>query len=286
MREFDIYAGKPCTIRKDGDLITCSKYDMTISQYRILLCLIGKIKSNDSPDTTYTLTTREYFDLCRFYPRKKYSSNELHRGIRSDILQIANVNGIVDPLGYPAETFSWLDKRHITFHQENKRLCAAYVRFDPSVAPMLFGLSKSNKQTLRYDIYNVLAFKNRYSIRLYEMLRFKYFRRPHIVMTLSALRQRLGVPDEVSYVNARFSSYALEPCIEEINKYSDINVYWELWKAGMRNFTHAMFNVSLASPEECQARRQLVLDTLRAHPGANKEVSPNGRPNPAFIREE
>ena len=282
MREFDIYSGEPYIIRKDAELVTTTEYYFDLQQQRFLTYLIGKIQQGDPPNTQYTLTTREYFDISRYYPRKKYSYNELVRGMTDRVRQIEAQQCTLRPFGYPWETFYWFNSRHTIFRNEKPDRPALSIRFDQSVANWLFALKDDPWHTLSYDWYNIALLNNVHALRMYEWLKCCGSRRERTKCTLDAVRKRIGVPPASIDRNAHLWHWILDPCIDALNEYTDIHVEWELWKASSYYwaYTDAVFYVTPLPSEEWEARRQKTIETLRQHPGANKEVMPNGKPYP------
>ena len=85
-----------------------------------------------------------------------------------------------------------------------------------------------------YELYNILAMKSSYSIRLYEILK-SYGYRKRIVFNLQELKQKLYVENVKSYVNFKdFRKYVLEIALGEINELSDIEVTYVAEKADKR----------------------------------------------------
>ena len=101
------------------------------------------------------------------------------------------------------------------------------VSFHETVWPHLFNLSERFTQ---YSFFNVLAFENRYSSRLYDVLSAVCYLGGGS-FEIEFLRERLDA--ENTYVeNAHFIRDAVVPAVKEINLFSDLSVQYETVKEG------------------------------------------------------
>ena len=128
------------------------------------------------------------------------------------------------------ETVSWFSKVKI-----NKGTGTVSVKFDESIEEYLFLLQ--NRYT-QYKLSTPLAFKSKYSIRLYELL-LSYTKKSdldngkenEISFTPEELKERLDAQNYNKFYD--FRRFVLEKAVEEINTYSeDINVSYDYFYKG------------------------------------------------------
>jgi plasmid replication initiation protein len=82
----------------------------------------------------------------------------------------------------------------------------------------------------KYELYNILALKSKYSIRLYELFKSYAFQRVKEI-ELEELKELLGA---VNYEYRDFKRRIMDKTCEEINYYTDINVSYEAITKGRK----------------------------------------------------
>ena len=137
------------------------------------------------------------------------------KALRDNSIWITNAEG-------KEETVSWFSKVKM-----NKGQGTVSVKFDETIQDYLFLLQ--NKYT-QYKLSTPLAFKSKYSIRLYELL-LSYTKKTEIengieneiYFSPDELKERLDGQSYAKFYD--FRRFVLDKSIEEINQYSeDINV--------------------------------------------------------------
>ena len=204
---------------KSNALIQKSRFSLSLQAQRCLLFAISRIKFNDAPSTEYTFKIRDICAACGidydshgdYYNRMKA---EL-KALRDNSIWIMNAEG-------KEETVSWFSKVRM-----NKGQGTVSVKFDETIQDYLFLLQ--NKYT-QYKLSTPLAFKSKYSIRLYELL-LSYTKKAEIengieneiYFSPEELKERLDGGKYEKFYD--FRRFVIEKSIEEINQYSeDINV--------------------------------------------------------------
>ena len=204
---------------KSNALIQKSRFSLSLQAQRCLLFAISRIKFSDAPSTEYTFKIRDICDACGidydshgdYYNRMK---TEL-KALRDNSIWVMNAEG-------KEETVSWFSKVKM-----NKGQGTVSVKFDETIQDYLFLLQ--NKYT-QYKLSTPLAFKSKYSIRLYELL-LSYTKKTEIENGIEneiyfkpdELKERLDAGKYTKFYD--FRRFVIEKSIEEINMYSeDIHV--------------------------------------------------------------
>jgi len=210
---------------KDNDLITKSRYSLTLQQQKILLYFISRIKPDDDEYTTYELTIKDFAKVCGYVE----DSGFYYQTIKADIKKLAdNSNWIEVDKGHEV-LFRWIDRAEIDSNSGTIKIAFHY-----TVSRYLFDLRERYTQ---YSLYNILCLSHKYSIRLYELLNsMKYKERFEI--SIDELRKRLDAESYTRFNN--FNQRILKPCIDEINDYTDLAVEYSYKKNG-KTITHIIF---------------------------------------------
>ena len=212
---------------KSNALIQKSRFSLSLQAQRCLLFAISRIKFSDLPSTEYTFAIKDICDACGidmkthgdYYNLMKAELKALH----DNSIWITNGEG-------KEETVSWFSKVKI-----NKGTGTVSVKFDESIEEYLFLLQ--NRYT-QYKLSTPLAFKSKYSIRLYELL-LSYIKKSEldngkeneVSFTPDELKERLDAQNYVKFYD--FRRFVLEKAVDEINTYSeDINVSYDYFYKG------------------------------------------------------
>lgn len=224
---------------KANDLIRKTRYDLTTQQQKIVLFCISKIKPNDLPDTEYEIEISDICDACGITID---GTGYYYRSIKNDLVALTNRLWVEMP-DKSERTVSWIGDAQI-IPLSGK----VYITFHKAMAPYLFDLRQRYTQ---YQLENVLVFKGKYTIRLYEILR--------SYTTQSAIES--GIEKEVSFsvselrnlmqVNfyprwADFNRFIIKSAVDEINFCNDeIHIEYDTYKSG-RNVSSVNFIISSA----------------------------------------
>ena len=228
---------------KANDLIRKTRYDLTTQQQKIILFAISKIKPNDPVYTQYELNLEELCEACGL---NIDAGGYYYKSLKEDLRKLAHREWCVLPDGTET-TISWIgDATIIPLNS------TVYITFNPHMEPYLFELR--NRYT-QYKLQNVLVFRGKYAIRLYEILR-SYTTQTEldndiekdIDIKLKELRNVLAVSSYPRW--ADFDRYVIRPAIEEINECAeDIHIEYEALKNG-RKVDKVLFIISSADVKQ------------------------------------
>lgn len=223
---------------KSNELIRKARYNLTVQQQKMVLYAISKIKKNDQPDTWYEFSIDE---LCSVLNLNVDAGGFYYQSLKKDFLKLTTRQWV--DFGDGSEgTVSWFGDAYViplsgTIH----------IRFHEKMTPHLFDLV--NKYT-QYQLYEVLVFRNKYAIRLYEIIRsyltvddLRSRETKEITFGVDELRELLGVPQYKHWND--INRFCIKPAIEEINTLSDIiRVEYEPYKTKGRSFDKIRITVT------------------------------------------
>ena len=208
---------------KDNQLVR-SRCDLRLAEQRAIAYICSMIKPIEhsakadgvpSYQLEYTFDINEYAKVCGLDPDsgKFYQDTRtVLRNLMKKILEVKLPNG--------DEVFTmWLVTAEL-----KKQSGKIKVKINDDIAHLLFDL-KNNFTA--YSLFNILAMKSQYSIRIYEILK-SYAFQNGLTIEVEELKRILMVDKKKSYSNFKdFRKYVIEPAIEEINGYTNLNVGYE-----------------------------------------------------------
>lgn len=200
---------------KSNDLIQKARYTMTVQQQKLILFAISKIKKNDTPQTEYELSIDEICSVCGL---DLDTGGTYYKRIKDDLLKLTTRIWVQFP-DKSEGTVSWLSDAYIMPLNGT-----VTVKFHERMTPYLMQLQ--NRYT-QYQLSEVLVFKGKYSIRLYELIRscltsedLREGTEKSITFDLEELKQLLSAENYKEF--PEFNRSVLKKSVDEINNCSDI----------------------------------------------------------------
>ena len=211
---------------KSNELIQKARYSMTVQQQKLILFAISKIKKNDLPDQEYELSIDEICSVCGL---ELDTGGTYYKRIKDDLLKLTTRIWVKFP-DRSEGTVSWLSDAYIM-----PLSGTVTVKFHERMTPFLFELQ--NRYT-QYQLSEVLVFKGKYSIRLYELLRsfltqdeLRDGREKEVSFTVSELKELLSAENYELWND--FNRFVLKKAVDEINQCSDlIRISYDTYKRG------------------------------------------------------
>ena len=196
---------------KANDLIRKTRYSLTAQQQKIVLYAISKIKPDDDINTEYTFDINELANACGMRIR---DSGTYYERIKADLRELMKRELYMMPDGREI-SISWIGD--IEMWEKN---ATVKISFNRNLQPYLFDLKEKYTQ---YKLKNVLAFRGKYAIRLYEILRsyttqhaIDHEDEKEIDLTLEELKYQLDTESYDRWVD--FNRFILKPAVKEINE--------------------------------------------------------------------
>lgn len=241
-----IIAERRMTVAKHNSLVRDMRYDLNLREQKVLLYLISKIKPEDDKFSRYQASVTTLCDVCGIAQSR---GNIIE--LRKIMLELRNKGFWLPTPSGGSVTASWLAKCEF-----DKANITATVTFDEDLLPYLLQLRENYTS---YELEFVLAMQSRHGIRLFELVK-SYAYQGFFDIPLSDLRDILRITGYTEYNN--FKVRVLDVAVDEINRYTDINVAYEAVRNG-RKVALIRFIIDPKYPGEdtaAYANRQEVLN--------------------------
>jgi plasmid replication initiation protein len=212
---------------KSNELIQKARYSLTTQQQKLILFAISKIQKNDPPDKVYELSIE---DVCAACGLDLDAGGFYYRSIKNDLIKLTSRLWVQFP--DREATVAWISDAEII-----PLSGTVYIKFHDKMSPYLFELQ--NRYT-QYQLYEVLVFKGKYSIRLYEILR-SYIMQDELIdrkekevsFKVDELRELLAAPQYKRWVD--LNRFCIKPAVDEINQCSDvIRISYDTYRTGKK----------------------------------------------------
>ena len=226
MDKSQISAERKQLIVKSNEVIQKSRYKLSTQQQKLVLYMISKIRPTDTEFKQYTFDLK---DLCQILNVNIQGSNYLK--FRDSMQHIADSSFWLKIDGKD-KLYRWIDDIEI-----EPKSTIVRIKFDEDLKPFLLQLKESFTQ---YQLENVICFDCKYSFRLYEILK-SYGFKGVFTISVKELKQRLLIENKYERFTI-FKSKVLNKAIEEINKYTDINIEYRLIRQN-RTITDIEFEI-------------------------------------------
>ena len=230
---------------KANDLIRKGRFNLSTQQQKIVLFAISKIKKSDNPQQFYELPITEICNACGL---EIDAGGTYYNRIKADMKKLTTRLWVQFP-DKSEWTVSWFSDVGIV-----PLSGTVYVKFHEKLWPYLFDLREKYTQ---YRLEEVLVFKSKYAIRLFEILR-SYFSQAEldngtekeITVPVENLRKQLCIEAYPEW--KEFNRNVIKKAVDEINQYTEqMEVSYETERTG-RFITDIRFIVK--SPDDWKER--------------------------------
>jgi len=223
-----VNAGRDYFVCKSNEIIQKGRYNLSTTQQKIILYAISKLRKNDDPDKLYEISIEE---LCRICGFDIDSGGVYYSKIKQDMRKLTTPVWVQFP-DNSEWTVSWFSSVGIV-----PLSGTVYVRFHEKVRDHLFDLQERYTQ---YHLSEVLVFKNKYAIRLFEILRSHFTQdelnngvEKEVVLSVEQLRNQLCLTAYSAF--GELERNVIKKAIDEINQYAEqMNISYEKIKSGAK----------------------------------------------------
>lgn len=241
----EILAKREYLVVKGNELVQQNRFELSLIEQKTVAFICSMIKPIEAIDRAkgvpfqleYEFNIRDYCKVCGIdYDNGKNYANvkETLKRLRDRSMWLAMPDGSESLVG-------WLAKVNT-----NKKSGIAKIKIDEDLVPYLFDLGQKFTQ---YQLYNILAMKSAFSVRIYELMKSYAFQKTK-TFDLDELKHLLMVDDVKSY--ERFPDFrrkVLEISQREINELTDINISFEPITKG-RKVAKVKFKIEQKNPME------------------------------------
>ena len=233
---------------KDNELIRKARYNLTVNQQKIIAYIISKIKPTDEEFTKYEISVQDFCDVCGIDKVYFYS-------------EIKEIIDNLDNKAFWVETnekffkFRWFSEVEIIKGSGKVNLL-----LNSNIKKYLLQLQESFTQ---YELYNILALKGKYSIRLYEWFKSYSFLKEKTV-AIDKIKHILDAENYTEY--KAFRRRVIEPAIKEINEYTDLEVNYNKIITG-KSVSGLIFYIRFKEPLERFGSYRHTIEELNKRAG-------------------
>lgn len=232
---------------KGNELIQQNRFELSLTEQKTVAFICSMIKPIEALDRAkgmpfqleYDFNIRDYCKVCGI----DYDNGKNYANVKTSLKKLSDRSMWVTFDENPDEEVlcRWLAKV-----RTNKKSGIAHVELDRDLVPYLFDLGQKFTQ---YQLYNILAMRSAFSVRIYELMKSYAFQRTK-TFEVEELKRLLMVEDVKSYKNfADFKKRVLDKAQEEINELTDLNIYFEPITQG-RKVVKVKFRIEQKNPME------------------------------------
>lgn len=213
---------------KGNELIQKNRFELSLTEQKTIAFICSMIKKNNNNGVSFQLEyefdIRNYCKVCGI----NYDAGKNYADIKATLKHLSDRSMWVTFPENPNEEVlcRWLSKV-----RTNKKSGIAYIELDRDLVPYLYELKEKFTQ---YQLFNILAMKSAFSVRIYELLK-SYAYLKSKIFDINDLKRLLMVDNVKSYENFKdFRRKVLEVAEREINELTDLNISYETIKKGKK----------------------------------------------------
>ena len=215
-------------------VINDMSYKLSLQQLKVLRYMISQIQPTDSPNKLYTMSVKEYCDVCGI----DGDSGKNSRDIKSSFDAIdRQVQWIRIPNTRKNVRVRWFNRLIVS---EGSGIIE--YSWHEDIIEFLFDLVHSGKPYTNYMQEENSVMESRYAFRLFELMKeYHNLKRKVVVFPIDLLKQQLDAEKYERYPD--FRRFVLDVAVKEINRYADFNIAYEGQKIKSRAITHISFSI-------------------------------------------
>lgn len=243
--KIDILTKREYLVVKGNELIQQNRFELSLTEQKTVAFICSMIKPIEAVDRAkgvpfqleYEFNIRDYCKVCGI----DYDAGKNYADVKATLKHLRD-RSMWLTLEDGSETLvGWLAK--VT---TNKKSGIAHIKLDEDLVPYLFDLGQRFTQ---YQLYNILAMKSSFSVRIYELMKSYAFQKSK-TFEVDELKHLLMVDGLKTYENFNnFRTKVLDKAQEEINELTDLNIYYEPITKG-RKVVKVKFRIEQKNPME------------------------------------
>lgn len=265
--KIEVLSQREYLVVKGNELIQQNRFELSLPEQKTVayICSMikplspGQLQKGVPYQLEYEFNIREYCKACGI----DYAGGKNYKDIKATLKKLSDRS-------------MWLETedaeilmRWLSYVKVNKKSEKVTIEVDRTIAPYLFCLQEKFTQ---YQLYNILAMKSAFSVRIYELMKSYAFQKTK-TFDIDELKHLLMVDDVKSYSNyADFKKRVLDKAQEEINALTDINIYFEPVTKG-RKVIKVKFRIEQKSTIEMAISNAKVNELLEYDIEGQMEIS-------------
>ena len=225
-----IQTWREATVYKTHTMLQKARYDLSLMEWRIVHYAIAQIKPTSADFNEFTIDLNDLFDICGL-------THESYTEIKLIIKKLADRSWwlVMEDPNFPGTECDSLVRWFNTL-RSNKKTGKVTIKFHEDMFGYLLSLYE------RYEKYGenyaglvlkyTLPMKSKYGVRLYELLKSYQVNNKEWWFQVDKLKHLLNADNYKLFGD--FKRWVLEPAVKEINKFTDIIIYYETEKDGKK----------------------------------------------------
>ena len=212
---------------KHNDLLRKSRYTLSANEQKIIIYLVSKINADDKELKEIEINI---LDFCKVIGIE--INGDAYNRVKETIKSLADKSWWLTFTEKKETLFRWINEAEI-----EKGNGIIKLQLSNHLKPYLLELKQN---FTKYELINVLSLRSKYSIRLYELLK-SYLWQGGWQVSVKEIRELLET--EGKYKEFKdFRKRVLNPAIEEINGYTDLQIKMTTLKSG-KTISHLHFKI-------------------------------------------
>ena len=209
--DFKTTSDRQMQVYKADAMIQKGRHKLSLQEQKCVLFAMSKIKPDDNVFQEYT------FDIKEFYNAAGLQTNSYTK-LKSMLTELKQKTWWIETAPGEESTVSWFNKV-----RSNKNKGTVTVRFDDDMMPYLLDLTSSpDSFYTHYSLKYILPMGSQYGPRLYEILKSYQKNNWQWFFDIDKLKKQLDCENYKNFND--FKRFALQPAVDDINTYSDINI--------------------------------------------------------------
>lgn len=214
---------------KSNAVIQNARFELSTQEQKVIAYMCSKIDPRKPEQDIITFSVQEFIKICEVQSQ----GGNIYSRIKKIINGLVNKKIWVKIEPTTWVTIGWIDRAWIYENSGQIKL-----EIDELMKPYLYDLKQRFTQ---YQLKNVLKMDSRYAIQLFELFK-SYEYRKIVSVSVDRLKKFLMIDKIKSYDNfGIFKQKVLSIAVDEINKYSDITVSYEVSGKEVRKITELTF---------------------------------------------
>lgn len=241
-------AERSLEVYKRNDMIQKARFSLSIQEQRTVLYAISKIKPEDTYLKEYTFEIKDFYNVIGW-------SNESYTKFKKMLKDLSDKSWWITIKREDGSEFESL-VRWFTTARSDKRSGKVTIEFHKDMMPYLVQLAQGAGFYTKYQLQYILPMSCTYSPRLYEILKSYQYNNRQWFFDVAELKHSLDCENYERWPD--FRRYVLEPAVEEINKYTDIKVFYTVEKDGVKVVKVNFFMDGKTKTELVQTQREIA----------------------------
>lgn len=261
-------------IVKSNRLIEAS-YRLTLVEQRMILAAIVEARESQTglADSHVSLEARRFCEL--FGMRQDSVYGQLKEALDTLYQRSVTIEDVDPVSGKPrVSSFRWISSKSYISGAGTVQL-----RFSQEVVPYI---TRLEREFTSYRLERIGAMSSPNAIRVYELL-LQYAKLGERTLETEELKRLLGLEGKYTKFSM-FQKSVIDPSVDQINEFSDIQVSWKPRKTG-RKFSHLVFSISykaMKPASEAGVAAKQPPKTREQHQRlTDKEIAERGLAHPA-----